>query len=157
MMRFSSFYDAANNEDRKQMFAILHWFLVGQSYKYAWDRFDAQYKVLDGLYRLSKLGYCQHALRPLKLAQKYNIVVPNWAQETTVCGKKTSRIAILRNELVHEAMFAGDPIGYAYPKENFYIEFAAFNVKLVASAIRLATPYLKADPNSRGVYLWDLA
>lgn len=157
MSSFSSFYDRSDDPDRKQMFAILHWFLVGQSYKYAWDCLDAQYKVLDGFFRLAKLDHCAHTLRPLRLAREYDIAVPKWAQEITVCKKKTTRLAVLRNELLHEARFAGEPIGYDYPKENLCLELVAFNVKLVASSIGLTTPYVKAAPDCAQLCAWDLA
>lgn len=52
---FSYCFESLNSEKRKLAFAILHWFLIGQSYIYSWDRFDAQYKVLDAIYKLSGL------------------------------------------------------------------------------------------------------
>lgn len=42
------------------MFAILHWLLIGQTYNFAWDRFDAQYKVVVAAYLVVKrLNFCR--------------------------------------------------------------------------------------------------
>lgn len=135
------------------MFAILHWLLIGQTYNFCWDRFDAQYKVLDGLYKISGIRSDNHASRPVDLAAKYGVQLPDWAKIITT----TSRLSTIRNELVHEAKYAGHPIGYAYPEENFGLEFVAFNVKLVAGVVGLNTSYLKAVPSNRCVYGWDFA
>jgi hypothetical protein len=49
----NKYYKSSSEAARNQIFACIHWFSIGQSFCFAWDRFDAQYKVLDGIYRLS--------------------------------------------------------------------------------------------------------
>ena len=156
MSAFNNFYNNSSQTARIQMFAILHWFLVGQTYEFEWDRFEAQYKVLDGLYRI--LGENQrrsHSSRPIYLAEKYGIKLPIWAK-LTINNNKSSRLSVVRNELAHEAKYASSPIGYAYPEENFDLELVAFNTKLIASTIGLKSDYLNADPDNRQMYAWDL-
>jgi len=156
MRAFNFYYDRSYPEERKQMFAILHWLLIGQTYNFAWDRFDAQYKVLDGLYRTSGIKSDSHASRPVDLAAKYGVQLPDWAKLIN-SKPKTSRLSIIRNELVHEAKYAGHPIGYEYPEENFGLEFVAFNLKLVAAVVGLNTKYLEAEPSNRCRYSWNFA
>jgi hypothetical protein len=156
MEKISRFYQKANQEDRKQAFAALHWFLVGQSYTFEWDQFEAQYKVLDGIYKLSKVNAKTHAGRPVELAKKYHdkgIILPKWAELDSE-GKRA--LSILRNELVHEAKYGGHPIGYAYPTENYPLEFVSFNTKLICAVLGINTPYLKADPGDRQRWAWDI-
>ena len=153
LVAFSDFYDNSDSQKRTLMFAIIHWLLLGQTYDLAWERFEAQYKVLDALYKISGINSKTHASRPVELAKKYKIKLPDWAKII----RKESRLSKIRNELIHEAKYAGRPIGYAYPEDNFDLELVAFNVKLVIKIAGLDTPYLKADISNRMLYLWDFS
>lgn len=150
----NEYYKSSSEEDRNQMFACIHWFSIGQSFSFEWDRFDAQYKVLDGIYRLSGIAGVPHSIRPVELANKYDLKLPEWAELDSM-GKK-SQLSIHRNELVHEAKYGGHPIGYSYPSENYSLEFTSFNTKLIAAALGIDTPYLQADPNNRCQWGWDI-
>ena len=90
MKAFSLFYDRSTNEERKLLFSIVHWFLLGQCYEYTWDRFTAPYVVLDTIFNLSGLN-ASHAARPQTLANRYRIAVPNWATTRTVACLHFSR------------------------------------------------------------------
>jgi hypothetical protein len=147
------FYINSNEENRNQMFACIHWYLISQSYEFAWDRFDAQYKVLDGIYKLSGTKADSHAARPIALSEKYNLELPLWAKLIT---KKESKLSKQRNELFHEAKYGGYPIGYSYPEENYNLEFRSFNTKLIAAALGINTPYLQAEPKNRILGMWNI-
>lgn len=150
----NEYYKSSSEEERNQMFSCIHWFSIGQSYQFQWDNFDAQYKVLDGIFRLSGITGVGHANRPVELAKKYGINLPRWA-ELDSSGKK-SPLSTHRNELVHEAKYGGHPIGYSYPSENYSLEFTSFNTKLIAATLGIDTPYLKADPENRCKWGWDI-
>ena len=151
----NEYYKSSSEEKRNQMFACIHWFSIGQSFEFEWDRFDAQYKVLDGIFRLSGItGVRHHATRPVELSEKYDIILPQWA-ELDSSGKK-SQLSVQRNELVHEARYGGQPIGYSYPSENYSLEFTSFNTKLIAAALGIDTPYLRAEPTNRSRWGWDI-
>ncbi|WP_377895741.1 hypothetical protein [Alteromonas sp. R78001] len=154
METIDQFYLSASTEERNQMFSSIHWYLIGQSHQFDWDRFDAQYKVLDGLYKLSGVRANNHASRPVELARKYNVKLPPWA-ELDSTGKQ-SKLSKQRNELVHEAKYGGHPIGYSYPDENYSLEFTSFNTKLIAATLGVKTPYLHAEPNNREYWGWDI-
>lgn len=150
----NEYYISSSPEDRNQMFSSIHWYLIGQAYHFDWDRFDAQYKVLDGLYKLSGIRANTHASRPVELAKKYNLKLPLWAKLDPT-GKQ-SKLSKQRNELVHEAKYGGHPIGYSYPDENYSLEFTSFNTKLIAAVLGINTPYLAAEPNNRQYWGWDI-
>lgn len=154
MKKINHFYLSSTTEEINQMFASLHWFLVGQSYNFQWDKFDAQYKVLDGIFRLSGIKTKTiHAERPVVLAKKYNILLPQWALLDDT-GKST--LSKQRNELIHEAKYGGMPIGYSYPSENHSLEFTSFNTKLISATLGINTPYLRAEPKNRCQWAWDI-
>lgn len=154
ILQFSRSFDILDNEERKLAFSIMHWFLVGQSYNFAWDRFDSQYKVLDSIYKFSGLTAPKHAYRPILLADYFGIKRPKWIE---LNQPKTSTLSRARNELVHEAKFGGQPIGYAYPEENFDFEFVRFNTKLILAIFGLRSPFLTADPEDRNTRTWDFS
>lgn len=154
MEKINDYYKTSSEEDRNQMFACIHWFSVGQSLNFEWDRFDAQYKVLDGIYRLSKIKAPSHALRPVELSKKYGIKLPKWAEMYPKDNK--SQLSIHRNELTHEAKYGGQAIGYSYPSENYSLEFPSFNAKLITAVLGIETPFLQLDPKNRSVHGWDI-
>lgn len=154
MEAINQFYLSNNCEVRKQMFASIHWHLIGQSYYFDWDRFDSQYKTLDGLYNISGVKAAFHAGRPVELARKYNLKLPSWAKLDST-GKK-SVLSTQRNELVHEATYGGNPIGFSYPDENYSLELTSFNTKLIAAMLGIDTPYLSAEPDNRDYWGWDI-
>jgi hypothetical protein len=89
------------------------------------------------------------------MAAKYGIQLPPWAELLTD-RPDSSKLSTMRNDLVHEAIYASHPIGYSYPEENFDIELVAFNVRLIAAVIGLKTPVLTASPSDRAYHTWDL-
>lgn len=150
----NNYYKSSTMLERNQMFACIHWFSVGQTSMFEWDRFDAQYKVMDGIYKLSGINAPNHASRPVELANRYDIILPEWA-ELDSSGNR-SQLSNHRNKLVHEAKYGGHAIGYSYPSENYSLEFTSFNAKLIASALGIDAPYLKADPTNREPWGWDI-
>lgn len=155
MEAINKYYKNSKQENINQMFACIHWFSIGQSLIFDWDRFDALYKVLDGLYRISGLERKGHSKRPTDLASKYNIKLPEWAKLDSSGSR--CHLSIHRNELVHEAKYAGEPIGYAYPSENYSLELASFVTKLITAELGIDTPYLQAEPENRSRWGWDIA
>lgn len=162
MESINRFYTNSNQKQRNQMFACIHWYLIGQGYQFGWDKFDAQYKVMDGIWNLSgiaeenkrnKRNYIPHPERPVKLAEKYDLKLPKWAE---LDGDGKSELSKQRNELVHEAKYGGHPIGYSYPYENYNLEFRSFNTKLIAAALGIDTQYLQAEPNFRVKGRWNI-
>lgn len=150
----NEYYLKSTDTIRNKMFTCIHWHLISQTYPYEWDQFDAQYKALDGLYRISGLKAKNHANRPVVLIEKYGLKLPSWAKLDQE-GKK-SFLSAQRNELVHEAKYSGHPIGYSYPEENYTLELTALNTKLIAAMLGIKSPYLSAEPNNRCYWGWDI-
>ena len=129
----------------KRYQAAIFWFLFGQSYNHIFERFDAQYRVLDGVFSISKELFkitenqknIVHAKRIQYLCEYFCIPIPDWG----ICDEnKESILSRLRNALIHEALFDGEPIGYKIPQENYSLEFPRLNEKLLLSIIGIASP-----------------
>jgi len=92
----------ANHETRRGMFGAMHWHLFGQLYEHEFERFNAQYTVLDTCYAIHRrlTGATgqnpPHGERPGLLCAAYNLTVPAWAVRDST-GKFP--IAELRNAL----------------------------------------------------------
>ncbi|SIQ03843.1 hypothetical protein [Halanaerobium kushneri] len=131
----------------KSYAAAIHWFLFGQSYKYEFEKFDAQYKVLDCCYniatKITDIDKAKtHAQRIENLCLYYNIYLPDWARVKN--GRST--LSELRNNLIHEAKFAGEPIGVSSDEENLY-----FNLQLINERILLSIPGVRSEMFSTGL------
>ena len=151
LVALSNFYDL-NPKKRNNMFAVLHWMLVGQTLNHSWERFEAQYKVLDGLFKISGATAKFHSDRPVALGKKYSIQLPEWAK----INGKHSKLSTLRNQLFHEALYVDKPIGYAHPAEDYDIEFVTFNSKIIAATLGLASNFQKNGSSVRYKCAWEI-
>ncbi|WP_417315921.1 hypothetical protein [Cycloclasticus pugetii] len=158
MEAINNYFINATTEQRSQMRACIHWYLIAYSMDHEWERFDAYYKVLDGLFRLNfKLKpnnskFIRHHERPVELANLFGIQIPAWA----VVNGTASILSIQRNELAHEATFANQPIGFSVPQVNYSFELSAFLTKLIAATLGLKTDYLYSEPDMCNYLMWDI-
>ena len=121
----SSFWEQHQEpEIRKLIFGALHWHLFAQLYEHEFERFNAQYMALDACAELALLidlpGYPDkrppHAERASKLCECTGVQKPVWI--SPVSGEKSCALAQRRNVLIHEAMYGGQPVGFAYPPDH---------------------------------------
>ncbi len=108
-------------ETRKLAFGALHWHLFAQLYQHSFERFNAQYTALDVCCKLATKTWegfpkkCPpHAARASVLCAQTGVPMPEWAGIT---------LSKRRNALVHEAMYGGLPVGFAYPTEHKQMEY----------------------------------
>lgn len=104
-------------EVRSLAFSAIHWHLTAHSYRQQHERFAWQYTVMDNIYRLACLtdpafgslnNRNPHGRRPGVLGQKYGSPMP-----TAFGAGDATVLSGLRNELIHEARWCGEPIGYS--------------------------------------------
>lgn len=119
----TQFWDAQNDGGvRKLTFGALHWHLFAQLYAHDFERFNAQYMALDACWKLAQKtvvgcpqGGISHAKRAGKLCELLAIPTPAWA--IISLDNKDCPLSGRRNDLIHEAMYAGHPVGFAHPAE----------------------------------------
>jgi hypothetical protein len=137
------------------MFGAVHWFLFSQSYFHYFERFMMQYMILDTIYnvqeRISGVKCRLHAKRVEYLANSLEVPLPSWGQ---VDSSDKSEISELRNALIHEAKFAGAPIGFAFPKMkgNILLQLEAFNCRLIAAQLGATGRYSRSSSQTRHPY-----
>jgi hypothetical protein len=149
-------YEAANwwqqsiREVRRAMFGAIHWFCFSGLYQHEFEEFAAKYIVLDTLdwihRKLTGERPGAHATRAFKLAKVYKLQVPTWA----VVQKKTCRLAEIRNALIHEGQFGGEPIGLGnLPETSLTLEFGHFLIRLIIAILGVKCLYIKSPTNTR--------
>jgi hypothetical protein len=118
------FWDSQRTDLRQLLFGAIHWYLVAQSHNHQHERFAWAYTVLDNLHRVawrtspayralvpSELG--GHGTRPSALAQVYGTPLPSAFAGSAGAPGTAAGLVALRNQLIHEARWQGQPIGYA--------------------------------------------
>lgn len=122
-----AFWDAHAPEVRRLAFGTVHWHLSAQSHQAQHDGFAWAYTVLDGLHKLALStssayasanggAYVPHGQRPPTLASVLGIPLP---ASFASSGAPAGALVRARNELVHEARWDGEPIGYAGGQDGY--------------------------------------
>jgi hypothetical protein len=113
---------------RRLAFGAIHWHLFAQLYEHQFERFNAQYMALDTCAKLAletqflgyPAGHPKHSERASKLCDVTGVPKPLWVNPLPV--QNTCALAERRNALIHEAMYGGQPIGFAFPTDHPYME-----------------------------------
>jgi hypothetical protein len=147
--RAVEFWRSNNIQIRRAMIGALHWHSLGRTYEHPYEVFNAQYTVLDACWNIHMnlvgKAVSPHARRAEVLAAAYGLHLPEWA---SVSGKE-SYLSHLRNDLVHEALWEGEPIGLAHPKEHpsIHINLYHFNSRLLLALLGERNDYTRQPMN----------
>jgi hypothetical protein len=146
------------------MTAALHWYLTSQSYDHHFEKFVWQYTVLDNLHRLAFLTnpeYRQipdgqaHDQRPVNLAHHYGITLHRAFSDRNVVEPNAKVLARHRNQLIHEARWLGQPLGYAADAGSYAVlrSLTRFNSQLILATLGIECRFLTADDDRQR---WEL-
>lgn len=133
---------------RRCYFGAFHWFLFAQSYIHPFELFHSQYIVLDACWHIHELRMGSkrpsHHQRPRELCSAYGLQEPAWLGD----GHE-SPLVNLRNDLVHEGLYTGEPIGFANTGTDIEGMLAALNARLLLALLGLKHPYIETEVESR--------
>lgn len=125
--------------------AALHWYLTSQSYHHSFEMFTFQYSVLDCVHKLSETLHSQyrgleqkgHSQRPVRLSSFYRIPIPPPFGDPSVATPNAIGLAATRNELVHEARWLGQPLGYTADSRSWemLMHLRHFNSQLILGVL----------------------
>lgn len=115
-------------EVRKLAFGALHWHLFAQLYEQQFERFNAQYMALDACAELALAitfpGYPgrrpPHSTRASTLCDCTGVPKPAWVDPQD--AETSCALAQRRNDLAHEAMYGGQPVGFSFPTTHANME-----------------------------------
>lgn len=147
------FWQSSDVTVKTRMLGALHWHSLGRTYERPYEVFNAQYTVLDTCWNIHvNLGGKptlkngpNHTERVKVLAEACGVHLPEWA---VVHGKK-SYLSQLRNDLLHEALWAGEPIGLSHPKDypTIHLELYYFNSRLILALLGDKSEYTRQPMN----------
>lgn len=141
-----AFWMANRGEPRnaQRFSAAVHALFLGQypqamqfeEFIYLYTALDACYKLAESLRRPARrLG---HAERIEWMCNEFGIQTPGWARATGAGGGRTE-VSVLRNDALHEALYVGEPLGFALhgttTGENVTLEMAALVCRLLVALI----------------------
>ena len=137
--------------------AAVHALFLGQ-YRRAlqFEAFIYLYTAIDACYALTKALRCpkgqdKYGKRIGWMCEKLGVTTPSWAK---AAGKRGSVVSALRNDAVHEALFMGEPLGFAVhgggSGENLALEMEALVCRLLVALIGGTDgSYLRSAVNTR--------
>lgn len=136
--------------------AALHALFVAQ-YPQAlqYERFIYLYTALDACFALAKSVHIapknlRHPERIPWMCNLFGMPIPVWAN---VVGK-SAELTDIRNPTLHEALFMGEPLGFALhgigTNQNLTLEMKALVCRFLAALIGVAdTSYIQSETNTR--------
>ncbi|WP_182341966.1 hypothetical protein [Comamonas koreensis] len=153
----------------KRLCAVIHALFLAQynrnlpfeKFQYLYMAIDACFKIMQGQTKpKSSVG---HGQRIEWMCNFYGMPIPVWAKYDA--ATRISDISDLRNPAIHEALFFGEPLGFAasggyetWPSEiNLALEMRALICRFVVAILgRTDVPYVKSPIGTSQVYALDL-
>lgn len=139
---------------RKLAFGAIHWHLFAQLYEHEFERFNAQYTALDACWKMAEMTMNVtangHAERPRVLVEKLGLHRPSWV-EPVVPGRSACKLSLRRNALVHEAMYADEPLGFSHPQtdRSMELELQNFVARCIFGLLGVRNEYTRSPVNTR--------
>ena len=155
---------SSNKEVMKLAFGALHWHTFAQLYEHEFERFDAQYKALDACYKLTCMTRDSftkertHAKRAVRLCEYFGAEPPEWVIPfKNQDGKETCELAIRRNALAHEALYGGQPLGFAHPADNgaMVLGLKSLVARILLSALGIKNNYTQSSATTRSMSAFE--
>lgn len=159
----TEFWSRVRDADIRQLvFGGIHWHLFAQLYEHDFERFNAQYTVLDTCYKIAiqtrgdygrnrKKANHRHADRASSLCQELCVPEPDWAVPRKESSGGLCDLSQRRNALVHEALYGGYPIGFAHPQthQSMELELTCLVARLLLRLLGIENEYTRSRCNTR--------
>jgi hypothetical protein len=134
---------------RQLMFGAIHWHLFAQLYTHDFEKFSAQYMALDTCWKLAEktknITSNGHPKRPISLATALKLKTPIWANPISP-PKQESELSRNRNALAHEALYEGEPVGFAISQKghNLQQELTNFVARCIFGLLGVDNEYTRS-------------
>lgn len=137
--------------------ASVHALFLAQNPRHLqFEKFVLLYTAFDACFALAKLlnppgRQIRHAERVQWMCNSFNMPTPTWAEPSAATGPE---VAALRNATLHEALFMGQPLGFALhgvgSNQNIMLEMQALVCRFLVALIGDATcDYVGTPTNTR--------
>lgn len=141
--------NSQNPEICKLIFSAIHWHIFAQLYAHSFEKFNNQYMALDTCWKLTTLIHSirvrvSHADRAQKmatfllesLALSNPRIIPAWASR--------------RNDLVHESLYMGEPVGFVASQEGHELQrsLTSFVARCILGLLGVDNEYTRSSDES---------
>jgi len=144
--------------------AAVHALFLGQSPRLLqFEQFILLYTAFDACFALAKLlhpatGRVSHAERVAWMCGLFGMPVPAWADPSVPAGPE---VAVLRNATLHEALFMGEPLGFAWhgvgTNQNLTLEMEGLICRFLVALIGAAqADYVRSSTSTQQMQGLDL-
>ena len=144
--------------------AAVHALFLGQSPRLLqFEQFILLYTAFDACFALAKLlhpptGSVSHAGRVAWMCGVFGMPVPAWADPSAPAGPE---VAVLRDATLHEALFMGEPLGFALhgvgTNQNLTLEMEGLVSRFLVALIGAAqADYVRTSTSTRQMQGLDL-
>jgi len=144
----------------KRIMGCIHaLFLAQYPQNLSYERFIYLYTALDACFAMIRSQHPKapappnHATRVEWMCAQFAMNVPSWAS----ANNKASEVSLVRNDTIHEALFFGEPLGFAIyggnqtsRATNVELEMEALLCRLIVGILgRPGTDYVKSSVTTR--------
>lgn len=154
--RFWSANLATPRQSQRFAAAVHALFLAQYPPALQFERFLYLYAALDACFALAKevrppSGHVSHSGRAAWLCQRFGMEVPAWADAG---DRGAAEVTAIRNDAVHEALYMGEPFGFALhgvgASHNLTLELEALICRFLVALIGAASAdYVQSPVNTR--------
>lgn len=153
---------AAEPIQRKRLCAALHaLFLARGPQLLQFEKFTYHYSALDAAYRILHPAKpdIPHSKRIEWMCTEIRIPIPSWA--TVNPAQKDPEISKLRNDASHEALYAGEPLGFAVEpmsnERNLSLELGHLMCRILAHILQVPDrTYIEMPTDAYGMHSMKL-
>lgn len=149
----------------KRLAAAIHALFLGQYPQgLQYERFIHLYAALDACFALASSTNVApkrlpHSRRIAWMCGLFEMPVPEWANGAASGGK--AEIAALRNDTIHEALFVGEPLGFAIhgrgTNRNLTLEMQALICRFLIALLGASeTSYVRSRIDTRQRHILEL-
>ena len=146
--------------DAKILSAVINALFISQNPQYLqFEEFQILYSALDACYALAKSGFGvvaeRHSDRITRTCERFGISPPGWVKRVSPSDMSA---VDRRNCLVHEAIFGGEPLGFALNCDpqgrSIELEMQALICRIVMAMItaKSGPSYIYSGVDTRQIY-----
>lgn len=148
------------NSDAKALSAVINALFISQNPQYLqFEEFQILYSALDACYAIAKNSFGvvaeRHGDRITKTCERFGISPPIWVRKAS---QSDLSAVDRRNSLVHEAVFGGEPLGFALSRDpqgrSIEFEMRALICRIVMAMLTSLTgkSYIYSEINTRQIH-----
>ena len=168
LSEFKRYLDRASSTEADLLVGSIATLLRTECRSFSYERFLGAYIALEGCAKLAAMSQgkiklaASHAELPAALCDYASIPVPIGAQASILVAagskRKTCKYALLRNEMIHEALHDSEPLGFQHSLEmlDASIEICGIVRRSIFKILGLDSDQISSPVDTKMSFLFEL-